>query len=118
MCVFVEGRFWKGDYSEDKIAAYQTLYQCLTTITKISAPIAPFYSEQLFSDLNGITGLEPNESVHIADWPTGDTAAIDKELEARMSLAQTASSLVLSLRKREKHKSKAATSENHGSCYQ
>jgi isoleucyl-tRNA synthetase len=94
-------RFWKGDYSEDKIAAYQTLYQCLTTIAKISAPIAPFYSEQLFSDLNGITGLESNESVHIADWPSVDAAAIDQELEARMSLAQTASSLVLSLRKRE-----------------
>jgi isoleucyl-tRNA synthetase len=94
-------RFWKGDYSEDKIAAYQTLYQCLVTVAKLSAPIAPFYSEQLFSDLNGITGLEKDDSVHIAGWPKVDVHVIDKALEQRMALAQTASSLVLSLRKKE-----------------
>ena len=94
-------RFWKGDYSEDKIAAYQTLYQCLVTIAKLSAPIAPFYSEQLFSDLNGISGLEREDSVHIAGWPNVDESAIDMALEQRMALAQTASSLALSLRKKE-----------------
>jgi len=94
-------RFWKGDYSEDKIAAYQTLYQCLVTIAKLSAPIAPFYSEQLFSDLNGISGLESENSVHIAAWPKVDESAIDESLEQRMALAQTTTSLVLSLRKKE-----------------
>lgn len=94
-------RFWKGDYTEDKIAAYQTLYQCLVTVAKLSAPIAPFYSEQLYSDLNGITDLEEEDSVHIAAWPSADDAAIDVSLEKRMALAQTASSLVLSLRKKE-----------------
>lgn len=94
-------RFWKGDYSEDKIAAYQTLYQCLITVAKLSAPIAPFYSEQLFSDLNSITKLESEDSVHIAAWPKVDEASIDEALEKRMALAQTASSLVLSLRKKE-----------------
>ncbi|GAB5537954.1 MAG: isoleucine--tRNA ligase [Salibacteraceae bacterium] len=94
-------RFWKGDYSEDKIAAYQTLYQCLVTVAKLSAPIAPFYSEQLFSDLNGITGIEEEESVHIALWPEVKNEAIDSALEERMALAQTVSSLVLSLRKKE-----------------
>ena len=62
-------RFWKGDYSEDKIAAYQTLYRCLVTVAKLSAPIAPFYSDQLFNDLNGVTGLESDSSVHLAAWP-------------------------------------------------
>ncbi len=94
-------RFWKGDYSEDKIAAYQTLYQCLVTIAKLSAPIAPFYSEELFSNLNGITGLEKDDSVHIAHWPKVDEHFIDKGLEQRMALAQKVSSLVLSLRKKE-----------------
>ncbi|MEZ4720926.1 MAG: class I tRNA ligase family protein [Flavobacteriales bacterium] len=94
-------RFWKGDYSEDKIAAYQTLYRCLVTVAKLSAPIAPFYSEQLFTDLNGITNLESESSVHIAGWPLSDDREIDSALEQRMALAQTASSLVLSLRKKE-----------------
>jgi isoleucyl-tRNA synthetase len=94
-------RFWKGDYSEDKIAAYQTLYRCLTTIAKISAPIAPFYSDHLFNDLNGATELEPHASVHLAPWPKAQVAEIDRDLEVRMALAQTASSLALSLRKKE-----------------
>lgn len=94
-------RFWKGDYSGDKIAAYQTLYRCLLTVAKLSAPIAPFYSEHLFQDLNSVTAQEKDHSVHLAAWPTVSEALIDADLEARMALAQTASSLVLSLRKKE-----------------
>lgn len=94
-------RFWKGDYSEDKIAAYQTLYRCLVTVAKLSAPIAPFYSDSLFCDLNDITGNDPSHSVHISEWPTMNETEIDHDLEQRMALAQTASSLALSLRKKE-----------------
>jgi len=94
-------RFWKGDYSEDKIAAYQTLYRCLVTVAKLSAPIAPFYSDSLFCDLNDITGNDPTHSVHISEWPTMNETEIDHDLEQRMALAQTASSLALSLRKKE-----------------
>ncbi len=94
-------RFWKGDYSQDKIAAYQTLYRCLITVAKLSAPIAPFYSDSLFCDLNGITGKESENSVHIATWPSVNESEIDAALEERMALAQTASSLTLSLRKKE-----------------
>lgn len=94
-------RFWKGDYSQDKIAAYQTLYQCLTTVAKLSAPIAPFYADRLFCDLNEATEQEQSSSVHLADWPVVDSDAIDEDLEARMALAQTTSSLALSLRKKE-----------------
>jgi isoleucyl-tRNA synthetase len=94
-------RFWKGDYSQDKIAAYQTLYRCLITVAKLSAPIAPFYSDSLFCDLNGITGKESENSVHVALWPEVIESEIDAELEQRMALAQTASSLTLSLRKKE-----------------
>ena len=94
-------RFWKGEYTEDKISAYQTLYQCLITISKLSAPIAPFYSDNLFNDLNSITEMESEDSVHIAKWPEVNQSVIDSDLEERMALAQTASSLVLSLRKKE-----------------
>jgi isoleucyl-tRNA synthetase len=94
-------RFWKGDYSQDKIAAYQTLYRCLITVAKLSAPIAPFYSDSLFCDLNGITGKESENSVHVAIWPAVNESEIDAALEERMALAQTASSLTLSLRKKE-----------------
>lgn len=94
-------RFWKGEYSSDKIAAYQTLYRCLITVSKLSAPIAPFYADQLFSDLNDITGLEAETSVHLANWPQVHSKEIDLNLEKRMALAQTASSLALSLRKKE-----------------
>jgi isoleucyl-tRNA synthetase len=92
-------RFWQGQYGKDKQAAYQTLYTCLLTIAKLSAPVAPFYTERLYRDLNGITQKESVESVHLADFPKIDESAVDNELEARMQMAQTASSLVHSLRK-------------------
>lgn len=94
-------RFWKGDYNEDKLAAYQTLYTCLETVALLAAPVAPFYTDQLFLDLNKISGKNPAESVHLADYPPVNKAAIDVELEERMQLAQTVSSLVHSLRKKE-----------------
>jgi isoleucyl-tRNA synthetase len=93
-------RFWKGDYSEDKISAYQTLYTCLETIAILSSPIAPFYSEQLFRDLNIVTNKNPNISVHLTNFPKSEDSCIDKELEERMQLAQQISSMTLSLRKR------------------
>jgi isoleucyl-tRNA synthetase len=94
-------RFWKGEYNTDKISAYQTLYRCLEVIGQLMAPIAPFYAEQLYRDLNGMTGRLKEESVHLTLFPTVDTSQIDSDLEARMQLAQDISSLVLSLRKRE-----------------
>ncbi|RDV14382.1 isoleucine--tRNA ligase [Pontibacter diazotrophicus] len=94
-------RFWKGEYNEDKMAAYQTLYTCLETIAKLISPIAPFYAEQLFRDLNSVSGKNKVESVHLADFPVVAEGAIDKDLEERMQLAQTVSSLVHSLRKKE-----------------
>lgn len=97
-------RFWVGEYNEDKEAAYQTLYTALATVAQLSAPIAPFYSEQLFRDLNAVSGLDSSESVHLADFPKADDSLIDEELEKRMHLAQSASSLVHSLRKKEKIK--------------
>lgn len=93
-------RFWKGDYSQDKISAYQTLYTCLNTIAKIMSPIAPFYSDRLFLDLNQVSGKENAESVHLADYPEGNHTLINKALEERMALAQDIASLVLSLRKK------------------
>lgn len=94
-------RFWKGDYSSDKIAAYQTLYRCLEVIAQISAPIAPFFMDRLFSDLNAITKRESVESIHLSDFPKADEKAIDKDLEERMELAQKISSMALSIRKKE-----------------
>jgi isoleucyl-tRNA synthetase len=94
-------RFWKGDYSTDKIAAYQTLYQCMVTVSKLMAPVAPFYADQLFKDLNGTTGLENTESVHLTDFPISNASMIDEALEQRMQMAQTISSLVLSIRKKD-----------------
>ncbi len=93
-------RFWKGDYTADKISAYQTLYTCLITISKLMSPIAPFFSDRLFLDLNTVTGKDEVESVHLTNYPEGDTLLIDKDLEERMALAQNISSLVLSLRKK------------------
>ena len=93
-------RFWKGEYTEDKISAYQTLYTCLETLSRLMAPIAPFFSERLFRDLNTVTGKINVESVHHADFPKIDNALINKELEERMQTAQKISSMVLSLRKR------------------
>ncbi len=94
-------RFWKGDYSQDKIAAYQTLYRCLEVIAQLSAPIAPFFSDRLFTDLNSITGRDKSQSIHLSDFPVSDTFLIDKDLEERMELAQKISSMVLSIRKKE-----------------
>jgi isoleucyl-tRNA synthetase len=95
-------RFWRGDYTEDKIAAYQTLYTCLSTIAKLMAPVSPFFSDWLYRNLNEATAKEDHESVHLADFPQADEALIDKALEQRMDYAQRISSLVLSLRKKER----------------
>ncbi len=94
-------RFWKGDYSEDKISAYQTLYTCLDTITKLSAPIAPFFMDQLFQDLNKVTGKELVNSVHLTDFPIADESLIDQDLVEKTHLAQQITSMVFSLRKKE-----------------
>lgn len=94
-------RFWRGDYSHDKISAYQTVYTCLNTIAKLASPIAPFYTDQLYKDLNTVSGKESLISIHLADFPVANEAIIDIELEERMALAQTVSSMVLSLRKKE-----------------
>lgn len=93
-------RFWKGELSNDKIAAYQTLYTALITIAKLASPIAPFYMEQIYRDLNRGSGLEEFDSVHLSVFPKANPAFIDRALEERMQLAQTISSMVLSLRKR------------------
>ncbi|MBT8218363.1 MAG: isoleucine--tRNA ligase [Bacteroidia bacterium] len=92
-------RFWKGEYGQDKIAAYQTLYECLATIAQLMSPVAPFFSEWLYKNLNDVTKKGDNESVHLALYPDVDEKAIDKDLEQRMDYAQRISSLVLSLRK-------------------
>lgn len=97
-------RFWKGDYQADKISAYQTLYRCMETIAKLGAPIAPFFMDRLYLDLNAVTQKESFESVHLAEFPKADESAIDKVLERKMENAQTISSLVLSLRAKEKIK--------------
>ena len=93
-------RFWKGEYSEDKISAYQTLYTCLDTIAKLIAPVSPFFADQLYLDLNAATQKESFESVHLADFPAYHIELVDKALEERMALAQDISSLTLSLRKK------------------
>ena len=93
-------RFWKGEYTEDKISAYQTLYTCLSTISKLMSPIAPFYADRLFLDLNEVSGKESVESVHLADFPVYQANLVDEALEERMALAQNISSLTLSLRKK------------------
>ncbi|WP_343556726.1 isoleucine--tRNA ligase [Sphingobacterium sp.] len=93
-------RFWKGDYTDDKISAYQTLYTCLDTIAKLMSPISPFFSDRLFLDLNAATNKEQVESVHLANFPVYNESLVDKDLEERMALAQDISSLTLSLRKK------------------
>lgn len=95
-------RFWKGEYTADKIAAYQTLYECLNTVSKLMAPVAPFFADWLYGNLNTATQKETNISVHLADFPVANASAIDKKLEQRMNYAQRISSLVLSIRKAEK----------------
>ena len=94
-------RFWKGEYGTDKIAAYQTLYTCLLNVVKLSAPIAPFFMDKLYRDLTQTTQLEEFESVHLAKFSVSVENFVDKSLESRMMKAQTVSSLVLSLRKKE-----------------
>ncbi|MDQ0476630.1 isoleucine--tRNA ligase [Chryseobacterium sp. MDT2-18] len=94
-------RFWKGDYSEDKISAYQTLYICLETVAKIAAPIAPFFMDQLYQDLNKITGKNNAESIHLTDFPKADESLIDQDLVEKTHLAQQITSMVFSLRKKE-----------------
>jgi isoleucyl-tRNA synthetase len=93
-------RFWKGEYEEDKIAAYQTLYECLEVLSLLIAPVSPFFADWLYRNLNSITQRNNAESVHLADFPEADTALIDKDLEERMTLAQDISSLILSIRKK------------------
>lgn len=94
-------RFWKGEYGTDKIAAYQTLYTCLLNVAKLSAPIAPFFMDKLYTDLVNATGSESFTSVHLANFPVSVENFVDKSLESKMMKAQTVSSLVLSLRKKE-----------------
>ena len=93
-------RFWKGTYTEDKIAAYQTLYECIETITKLMAPIAPFFADQVFRNLNSVTQKNNYSSIHHAPFPIADTSKIDTALETRMQMAQDICSLVLSIRKK------------------
>lgn len=97
-------RFWKGTYETDKISAYQTLYTCMTTVAKLAAPIAPFFMDRLYQDLNSVTQKEQSESIHLSDFPKFDESFVDKSLERKMENAQTISSLVLSLRAKEKIK--------------
>lgn len=94
-------RFWKGDYAEDKISAYQTLYTCMLTVAKLGAPIAPFFMDSLYKDLTNAVEGNHEESVHLADFPVCDEASIDANLERKMQKAQQIASMVLSLRKKE-----------------
>ncbi len=93
-------RFWKGEYGPDKLSAYQTLYECLETIASLTAPVSPFFADWLFCNLNEISERRTVESVHHLDFPAIKPDAIDESLEERMKLAQDASSLILSLRKK------------------
>ncbi len=97
-------RYWGGEYSDDKISAYQTLYTCLETVAKLMAPIAPFYADLLFTDLNKVTGRETDQSVHLGNFPLNQEALIDRDLEEKMDIAQRASSMILALRRKEKLK--------------
>ena len=97
-------RFWKGEYQKDKISAYQTLFECLLTISKLMAPVAPFYADRLYLDLCKATGFEKELSVHLAEFPSADVNVRNIVLEERMSKARTIASLALSLRKKEQIK--------------
>ena len=94
-------RFWKGEYEQDKICAYQTLYECLQTLSRLIAPVAPFFSDWMFNNLNEVTKQHKEQSVHHTLFPKANEAIIKPQLESRMQLAQDASSLILSLRKKE-----------------
>jgi isoleucyl-tRNA synthetase len=93
-------RFWKGTYTQDKIAAYQTLYECIETIARLMAPIAPFFCDQVFRNLNGITKKYNATSIHHIEFPKADKSKMDLALETRMQMAQDICSLVLSIRKK------------------
>ncbi|PSR06525.1 MAG: hypothetical protein BRD49_00050 [Bacteroidetes bacterium SW_10_40_5] len=93
-------RFWKGDYSHDKIAAYQTLYRCLEVTAQLMAPFSPYYAERLFKDFNDVTGRHEAESVHLSYLPAYDGSKVDQDLEERMDIAQEITSLAFSLRKK------------------
>jgi isoleucyl-tRNA synthetase len=93
-------RFWGGEMTVDKLAAYQTLYTCLETVSMLAAPIAPFITDRIFCDLNALSGRHSESSVHLAEYPKCNEALIDRELEDMMSLAQRASSMVLALRRK------------------
>jgi len=93
-------RFWGGEQSDDKLAAYQTLYTCLETIIKLSAPLAPFYMDKIYRDLNHVTRIDKELSVHHTNFPVQDNSLIDKDLEKKMDLAQKLSSMVLGLRRK------------------
>ena len=97
-------RFWKSDEPQDKLAAYQTLYTCLETVAQLASPIAPFFMDRLYQDLNAVSGKNIIESVHLAQFPVANTELIDKELQERTHLAQNITSMVFSLRKREQIK--------------
>ncbi|WP_237274246.1 isoleucine--tRNA ligase, partial [Tenacibaculum ovolyticum] len=97
-------RFWKGEYEQDKISAYQTLYTCMLTVAKLGSPVAPFFMDRLYKDLVSTTNIEKFDSVHLAEFPKYNADLIDKSLERKMENAQTISSLVLSLRAKEKIK--------------
>ena len=95
-------RFWGGEMTDDKLSAYQTLYICLDTLSRLIAPVAPFYADQLFRDLNAVTGKDKSQSVHLAKYPTCEEAWIDSELEAAMEAAMKVTSMGLSIRKKVK----------------
>jgi len=97
-------RYWGGEYDNDKISAYQTLYTCLETVAQLMSPIAPFFADKLFLDLNAVTGKDKNESVHLTDFPTWKEELIDIHLEACMKLAQQTSSMILALRRKAEKK--------------
>ncbi len=116
-------RYWGGEYDEDKISAYQTLYTCLETVSRLMAPIAPFFADRLFLDLNAVTGKGQTESVHLADFPSYNEALIDSNLEACMQLAQQTSSMILALRRKADKKvrqplSKAVVPAQDAASYQ
>ncbi len=93
-------RFWGGEMDEDKLAAYQTLYTCLDTVVKLAAPFAPFITDQIFRDLNEISGRDSSGSVHLSTFPTADISLVDSDLEETMDLAQRLTSMVLALRRK------------------
>jgi len=97
-------RFWKGEYNNDKISAYQTLYECLSSISKLISPIAPFYSDYIYQCINTVTGKEEHESVHLSEFPTSEEGLIKVELEKKINQVRNICSLALSIRKKEKLK--------------